>query len=345
MKYLLPILFLLFGSSPGYAQQYQVVAVGFYNLENLFDTIDTPEVLDEEFTPSGPRQWTAERYRDKLSNLARVIGEMGNELTPDGPAILGVAEIENQAVLEDLVREPAIADRGYRIVHYDSPDRRGVDVALLYRPDYFRVIGSQSVRLKIDDLDGKPLISRDVLHVHGELQGQELHVLVNHWPSRRGGEKRSRPLRNAAAALNRALADSIMALSPDAGIIVMGDLNDDPVNESVRKILRGTERAEKVKPGDFYNPWFAYYKKGLGTLAYRDAWSLFDQILISHTLLDKRPDQFHYYRSAIVNRPYLIQPMGHYRGYPYRTFDFDEYISGYSDHFPTVSFLVKPLSR
>jgi len=343
MKHLFVALLLLFSLSKGWSQQYQVVAVGFYNLENLFDTIDTPDVRDEEFTPEGPRQWTGERYRDKLQNLARVIAEMGTELTPAGPAILGVAEIENQAVLEDLVREPAIAERNYRVIHYDSPDFRGVDVALLYQPDYFRVIGSQSVRLETTNLDGRPLITRDVLHVHGELQGQELHILVNHWPSRRGGEKASRPLRNAAAALNRSLADSILAASPDAGIIIMGDLNDDPVNESVRKILRGREKIEKVKPGDFYNPWHAFYKKGLGTLAYRDAWSLFDQILLSHTLLEKRPDRFYYFRSAIVNRPWLIQPMGHYRGYPFRTFDFDEYISGYSDHFPTVSYLVKPI--
>lgn len=342
MKYVFS-LFLLLGAVVVQAQQYQVVAIGFYNLENLFDTLDTPGVNDAEFTPQGTRQWTGARYQDKLQNLARVIADMGTDLTPDGPALLGVAEIENRAVLEDLVVQPAIAQRRYAIVHYDSPDYRGVDVGLLYRPDYFEVIGSQSVRLHTTNNEGRPLITRDVLHVHGKLQGQELHILVNHWPSRRGGEKASRPLRNAAAALNRALVDSIQARSPQAGIIVMGDLNDDPINESVRKILRSQDKQERTRADEFYNPWHAYYKKGLGTLAYRDAWSLFDQILISHSLLERRKDQFYYFRSAIFNQPYLIQPMGHYRGYPFRTFDFDEYISGYSDHFPTVTYFVKPL--
>jgi hypothetical protein len=330
---------------PGVAQQYQLVCVGFYNLENLFDTLDTPGVRDQEYTPTGDKLWTAERYHDKLHNLAFVIADMGSELTQDGPAILGVAEIENRQVLEDLVREPLIASRQYQIVHYDSPDRRGVDVGLLYQPRYFTVIGSQSVNPGIINMDGKPVITRDILHVHGELQGQELHILVNHWPSRRGGEKATRSLRNQAAAVNRAIADSILQSSPEAGILIMGDFNDNPINESIRKELRSRDKSDRVKPGEFYNPFHAYYKKGLGTLAWRDAWSLFDQILISHTLLDKRPDRFYYYKSAVVNRPYLVQPMGHYRGYPYRTFDFDEYISGYSDHFPVVSYLVRPLQN
>lgn len=329
--------------TPAFAQQYQVIAVGFYNLENLFDTIDTPDVNDFEFTPEGPRQWTSARYRDKLLNLAKVIGDMGTDLTPDGPAILGVAEIENRGVLEDLVRQSAVADRNYRIVHHDSPDARGVDVALLYQPEYFSLIASQSVPLHILTTDSTPLITRDILHVHGELMGHEWHILVNHWPSRRGGEKATRPWRNAAAARNREIVDSILLIRPDAGIIVMGDFNDDPVNASIRQVLRSFPKVEKTRPGTFYNPWHSFYKKGFGTLAYRDAWSLFDQILISHSLLEKRKDRFHYFKSAIVNKPYLIQPMGHYRGYPYRTFDFDEYISGYSDHFPTVSYFVKPV--
>ncbi len=344
MKPFLPLLLLLI-SQFAYAQEYQVVAIGFYNLENLFDTLDTPDVNDEEFTPNGTRQWTGDRYLDKLANLSKVIGDMAIDVTPDGPAILGVSEIENRSVLEDLVKQEKIKSRDYHIVHYDSPDRRGVDVGLLYQPKYFKVIGSQTVFLDVAGSDGKPLITRDILHVHGELHGQEVHILVNHWPSRRGGEKASRPLRNAAAQRNRSLVDSILTISPDAGIIVMGDLNDDPVNQSVKSILRAREHAKATKPGDFYNPWYAYFKKGLGTLAYRDAWSLFDQIVISKSLLTKKPDQFYYLKSSIVNKPYLIQPLGHYRGYPFRTFDFDDYISGYSDHFPVVSYFVKPIQQ
>lgn len=344
MKFLVTALLLILHVSAD-AQQYQLVCVGFYNLENLFDTINTPGVIDLEYTPSGDKQWTAPRYHDKLKNLAFVIADMGSELTPDGPAILGVAEVENRQVLEDLVKEPLIAQRQYDIVHFDSPDRRGVDVALLYQPKYFRVIGSQSVDPEIVNLDGEQVITRDILHVHGELHGQELHILVNHWPSRRGGEKATRSLRNQAAAANRAIIDSVLQQSPQAGIMVMGDFNDNPINESIRKMLRSQDKAARVKPGELYNPFFAFYKKGLGTLAWRDAWSLFDQILISHTLLEKQADQFYYYKSAVVNRPYLIQPMGHYRGYPYRTFDFDEYISGYSDHFPVVTYLIRPIQN
>ena len=327
------------------AQQFQVTAIGYYNFENLFDTLDTEGVRDTEFSPRGTRKWTADRYQDKLQNLAKVVGELGTELTPDGPAILGVSEIENRSVLEDFVRQEAIADRDYQIIHYDSPDRRGIDVALLYQGKYFQVIGSEVRSPELVDRDGDKVLTRDILHVHGMLGEQELHVLVNHWPSRRGGEKASRPLRNGAARMVRHIADSIWRHSPDAGIIVMGDLNDDPTNESVRKVLRAKAKVSQVGEADFYNPWAAYFKKGFGTLAYRDAWSLFDQILLSPQLLDRQSPDFFFYRADIHNPPYLVQTMGHYRGYPYRTFDFDEYISGYSDHFPVVVYLVRPWQK
>ncbi len=325
------------------AQQYQVVSVGFYNFENLFDTLDTPDVRDTEFTPEGTRQWTPVRYREKLKNLARVVSELGTDLTPDGPAILGVAEVENRSVLEDFVREEVIAGREYQIVHYDSPDFRGIDVALLYQEKYFQVLGSQAIRMDLTNAEGGKVITRDVLHVHGQMGDQPLHVLVNHWPSRRGGEKATRPMRNAAAQVNQMIADSLRAIDPTAGILIMGDFNDDPVNHSVTRHVRGKKKKESVRPGEFFNPWTQYYKKGIGTLAYRDAWSLFDQILVSESLIAKSQNRYFYYKSTIYNPPYLIQPMGHYRGYPFRTFDFDEYISGYSDHFPVVIYLVRPL--
>ncbi len=342
MKQIYTLLFLLCASWSS-AQQYQVVSIGFYNFENLFDTLDTPDVRDTEFTPDGTRQWTPARYREKLKNLARVVSELGTELTPDGPAILGVAEVENRSVLEDFVREEAIRDRNYQIVHYDSPDFRGIDVALLYQPKYFQLLGSDTIRLALVNADSGQVITRDILHVHGQLGDQPLHVLVNHWPSRRGGEKATRPMRNAAAQANQNYADSLRSSDPGAGVLIMGDFNDDPVNPSVTKHLKGKKKKETVRPGEFFNPWVPFYKKGLGTLAYRDAWSLFDQILVSENLLSKSDDRYFYFKASIYNPPYLIQPMGHYRGYPFRTFDFDEYISGYSDHFPVVIYLVRPL--
>ncbi len=325
------------------AQQYQVVSCGFYNLENLFDTLDTPNVSDTEFSPNGTRKWTPDRYKEKLANLAKVISELGTELTPDGPVILGVAEVENRSVLEDLVREPAIANRNYQIVHYDSPDFRGIDVAFLYQPKYFTVLSSQAVNMALTNADSGRVVTRDLLHVHGLLDGQELHVLINHWPSRRGGEKATRPMRNAAGSMNQHIADSIRYIHPQAGILIMGDLNDDPVNPSVTRHLKGKADKASVRQDEFYNPWTSYYKKGIGTLAYRDAWSLFDQILVSESLISKQDDKFFFFKASIFNPPYLIQPMGHYRGYPFRTFDFDEYINGYSDHFPVTIYLVRPL--
>lgn len=340
MKQILFLLFISFGTWCS-AQQYQIVSCGFYNLENLFDTLDTPNVSDTEFSPNGTRKWTPDRYREKLANMARVISEMGTELTPDGPVFLGVAEVENRSVLEDLVREPAIAARNYQIVHYDSPDFRGIDVAFLYQPSYFTVIGSESVNMALTNADSGRVVTRDLLHVHGSLAGQEMHILINHWPSRRGGERATRPMRNAAAARNQTISDSIRLMHPDAGILVMGDLNDDPVNPSVTRHIKGKSTKESVKSGEFFNAWTALYKKGIGTLAYRDSWSLFDQILVSESLLSKQEDRFFFYKAAIFNPSYLIQPMGHYRGYPFRTFDFDEYINGYSDHFPVLVYLVR----
>lgn len=342
MKHFLFLLILGFGPWT-MAQQYQVVACGFYNVENLFDTLDTPGVSDTEFSPDGTRKWTPDRYREKLANLAKVISELGTELTPDGPVILGLAEVENRGVLEDLVREPAIAARNYQIVHYDSPDFRGIDVAFIYQPHYFTVLGSQAINMALTNADSGRVVTRDMLHVHGLLDSQEVHILINHWPSRRGGEKATRPMRNAAGAMNQFIADSLLLLNPKAGVIVMGDLNDDPVNPSVSRHLKGNSDKEIVRSGEFYNPWTALYKKGIGTLAYRDAWSLFDQILVSESLLAKKDNQFFYYKASIFNPSYLIQPMGHYRGYPFRTFDFDEYINGYSDHFPVTIYLVRPL--
>ena len=330
-------------SARGQEQQYKVACIGFYNFENLFDTLDTPGKFDEEFTPSGTRLWDGEKYREKLHNLAKVVSELGTDLTPDGPALLGVAEIENRQVLEDFSREPAIAKRAYQIIHYESPDRRGIDVALLYQAKYFTPLGSRPVRLHIKNENGDTVFTREILYVTGLLDGDTLHVLVNHWPSRRGGEKATRPLRNAAALLNRNIRDSLIARNPAAKIIVMGDLNDDPTSPSVAKVLLAKPKKSQLRKGDFFNPWHAFYKRGIGTLAYRDAWSLFDQILVSEGLVNPKNPGYHFYKAKVFNPTYLVQKTGQFKGYPFRTFDFDNYIHGYSDHFPVCIYLLKPL--
>ncbi len=326
-------------------QQYKVACIGFYNLENLFDTVDDTLINDEEFLPEGLRKWTPDVYEEKKRNLARVISELGTELTPDGVAILGVAEIENRFVLEDLVKQPAIASRNYQVVHHDSPDRRGIDVGLLYQPKYFTVTGSRAIPLLIYSDDGERIYTRDILHVAGLLDGEPLHVLVNHWPSRRGGEAATQPFRNAGALICKNVKDSLLQIDPNAKVIVMGDLNDDPTSPSVKKVLAAKGKKPDVKDGDFFNPMFDYFKKGIGTLAYRDAWSLFDQIILSEGLVDEDQAGFRFYKAQVYNENYLIQKTGQFKGYPYRTFDFDNYIAGYSDHFPVFVYLLKPFAK
>lgn len=339
--FLFAFTFLLAFSLQGQGQQYKVACVGFYNFENLFDTEDDPDIRDEEFLPNGRRNWTEEVYWDKQKNLARVVSELGTELTPDGVAILGVAEIENRRVLEDFVKQEAIADRNYQIVHYDSPDERGIDVGLIYQPKYFTVTGSRAIPLIIYDDDGDRNFTRDVLHVSGTLDGEELHVLVNHWPSRSGGEKRSRPGRNAGAMICKTVKDSLQAINPNVKVIIMGDLNDDPTSPSVNQVLACKTKKKDTKPGDVFNPMHAMFKKGQGSNAYRDAWSLFDQVIVSYGLVAKRNPGYRFYKAVVYNKPYLIQRTGQYKGYPFRTFDFDNYIGGYSDHLPAYVFLVK----
>ena len=341
----LTLTFLFSFSAQAQNKQYKVACIGFYNVENLFDTVDDPEKRDEEYTPTGDRHWTEENYKDKQKNLARVISEMGTELTPDGVAVLGMAELENRKVLEDLVKQEAIADRNYQIVHYESPDERGIDVGLIYQPKYFEVTGSRAIPLIIFEDDGERNFTRDVLYVSGILDGEEIHILVNHWPSRRGGEKRSQPGRNAGAMICKTVKDSLQNLDPNAKVIIMGDLNDDPVSPSVKQVLAAKSKIKETKEGDVFNPMFNFYKKGMGSNAYRDAWSLFDQIMLSYGLVNKKGKGYLFHKAVVYSKPYLIQRSGRYKGYPFRTFDFGNYIGGYSDHFPSYVFLVKEILK
>lgn len=348
-KFLLTIGFLaaigFISNNEIYAQkEYEVACVGFYNQENLFDTIvdpDTNKILQDDFTPEGVKNWNTEKYMEKLGNMSHAISRMGLESTPDGMAVLGVAEIENRAVLEDLISQNALKDRNYEIVHYESPDRRGIDVALLYQPKYFTVESSQTYTLKIEGNDD--FFTRDQLLVTGDLLGERMHFIVCHWPSRRGGEKRSSPKREAAAELTMQIMDSIMKAEPGAKIIMMGDLNDDPVSKSIKKVMKPMSKTEDVMDGDLYNPMAIPYSKGIGTLGYNEAWNLFDQMILSSGLVDKDKayDDFGYYSVKIFNEPFLIAQEGQYKNYPHRTYSYGQYISGYSDHFPVYVTLLR----
>ena len=341
-KYFLASYLLLFTlTSFGQDEQYTVALIGFYNVENLFDTLDTPDVRDTEFSPEGEKRYNSEIYIDKLNRLSQVVSEIGTDVSPDGLAILGVSEVENRDVLDDLVQQKNIKSRNYQIVHYDSPDKRGIDVALLYQPKYFKLTGSKAHPLKIYDDSGDRVFTRDVLHVSGVLNGDEIHVLVNHWPSRSGGEKASQWRRNAAAMLCKNIIDSLNQIDPNSKVILMGDLNDNPTSPSVKKILNAKGKTNEVKASGLYNPMHEKFKKGYGTNAWRDAWSLFDQMIISHSFLDKKQEGYFFYETRIFKERYMIQRTGQYKGYPKRAFNYDNYAEGYSDHFPVYTILLK----
>ncbi len=328
--------------------KYLVRTIAFYNLENLFDTIDDPAKRDEEYTPDGRNAWTSERYRKKLQNLARVIARIGKKETGMPPAVLGVAEVENRQVLEDLVNQPELKPFRYGIVHFDSPDHRGVDVGLIYMQGIFKPVNSRAVPLKIYR-EGKRIYTRDLLVVSGFLNGEKIHILVNHWPSRRGGEARSRPLRMEAARLNMQIMDSIRKTETKAKIIIMGDLNDDPVSPSIKEVMRAKGKKAEVRPEGLYGVMEHYYRAGIGTLAYRDSWNLFDQIFITQPLIEgttgeaKDYSSFKLWKSGIFNSPFLTNRKGAFKGYPFRTYAGGQYLGGYSDHFPVYIILIKKI--
>ena len=338
-------LFFLFVTSQAQKKQYKSAIIGFYNLENLFDTIDNTLINDEEFLPSGIRNYNTAIYRDKLTKLASVIAQMGTTYTPDGPAILGVAEIENDTVLNDLIKETQLKKRNYQFVHYDSKDARGVDVGLLYNPTYFSVIASDKLFVSLPTGSKDAYYTRDILWVKGKLNGELIHLYVNHWPSRSGGEKRSEPGRIAAAAVCRKHIDSILLKEPNAKIVVMGDLNDDPTNKSVEKVLRAVDKDQLDQQGALFNPWLDLFRNGIGTLAYQDAWGLFDQIIVSKQWLNKDQSGFFLYQHHVFNKEFLVENNGRYKGYPMRTWDGNSYRGGYSDHFPTYLLIIKELEK
>ncbi len=326
-------------------KKFKIHTLAFYNLENLFDTINDPTKLDEYSPMMELKINRSYAYKQKITNMAKVISEIGKDVTNNVPAILGVSEVENEVVLEDLVNDSLLFKKNYGIVHYDSPDARGIDVALLYQKKLFTPISSSTHELKIyDDQDGKRITTRDQLLVSGKLEDDLIHIIVNHWPSRRGGEVRSRPKRIAAAKLNKRIVDSIQTVDPYAKIFIMGDLNDDPTNTSVKTVLKAKRKRKKVGFKGLYNPFEKFYRDGLGTTAYRDNWSLFDQIIISKPLLEKNYASFRYYKAGIFNKNYLITTKGKYKGYPYRSWGYDGFINGFSDHFPVYMYLIKEVN-
>lgn len=350
LKHLFSLVFALFYViSYSQDRQFQIHTIAFYNVENLFDTIRDTTIYDEEWTPKGAQSWTAEKYKEKINNLARVISQIGTDENKTPPTLLGVSEVENRTVLEDLINNSQLRKLDYGIVHFDSPDKRGIDVGLLYQKKHFSPTHTSTHPLYIYDNSktnkytgkkGVRVYTRDQLLVTGLLDGEEIHLLVNHWPSRSGGEKRSSPFREAAAALNKKIIDSLYALQPNAKIITMGDMNDGPYNKSIKKVLGAIGDKEKVMPLGMYNPMEQMAKDGLGTLAYRDAWDIFDQILLSEPFVRKEYDTFRFWKARIFRKPFMVTTTGAYKGYPLRNSNGEV---GYSDHFPVYVYLIKEL--
>ena len=338
--WLLVCLFFLTSANSQSSDQYQLSAIGFYNVENLFDTINTPGVFDEEFTPQGSKSWNTKRYYEKLDNLARVISMMATDLTNDGVAILGVCEVENRTVLQDLAARPAIKDRNYRVIHFDSDNSRGIDVALLYQAGYFSPIDARLLPVSVQQ--GSEIRKlRETLYVSGLFLGDTIHIMVNHWPSRRGGQAATDPLRVACAKVCKELTDSLLNQNPDARIIIMGDFNDDPRSNSIRNIFKTNGKIKKIKDEEMFNPFEQFYIRGIGTLAWRDSWNLFDMLILSKAWVDRKKAGLHFHRARIFNKEFMVQKTGNFKGYPFRTYVGDTYTYGYSDHFPVYIYVTK----
>jgi hypothetical protein len=329
----------------------QTVIVGFYNCENFYDTIDQHNIIDEEFTPQSKKTYSQLKFQNKINHLASVINGMGQLETAKGIALLGVAEIENKMVLQQLVESPLLKKYHLKFIHFDSKDARGIDVALIYNPSFFTPYQFRPYSLT-DSSHFQDFATRDILYVQGLLDKTWVHILVNHWPSRRGGEKQSTNKRLWAATFCKKIIDSIEAQDPLAKIIVMGDFNDNPNNKSVQ-LLR------------LQNPYFDLFQKGVGSIAYRDVWNLFDQILLNRAWENGIPGKpiqkgiknniveqlkneaeyrsikalfdLTYYKSIIYNNFDLQERAGRYKGYPKRTWNGDQFNNGFSDHFPAVT--------
>ncbi len=361
IKNLIPLFVVLFtiSAANSQAKKYIVHTVAFYNLENFYDTINDPNTRDDEWV------YTKEFFINKQNNIAKVLSLLGKSENPNNsPTIIGLAEVENRMVLEALVKNPQIIDKDYGIVHFESPDRRGIDCAFLYQKKHFKLTSFTNVPLYIYEKDtkkpvkkdkkeveteiddaveegatSKRIYTRDQILMTGLLDGEEISFIVNHWPSRRGGEKVSSNLREMAAGLNLRIIDSLQKRNPDAKIISMGDLNDGPFNNSLKKVLNAKGDKKEVKKGGIYNPSEKMFKNGNSTLFYRDAGDIFDQIIMTEPLIREDRSSFRYWKAGIFNPPFMITTVGQYKGYPKR----NNYslTAGYSDHFPAFIYLIK----
>ena len=328
-------------SAPSFAAQPQGgkvdYAIGFYNLENLFDTCHDEGKNDYEFLAEGSYKWTGEKYVNKLHNMARVLSELGTDQLSEGCAVIGVAEVENARCLTDLCNEAPLNARNYQFAHIEGPDQRGVDCALLYRPDLFSIRNVALVpyiyRLPEDSLRA----TRGFLVVSGTLADEHVTIVVCHLPSRGATSF----YREEGGTQLKVVKDSLMKDDPQVKLLIMGDMNDDPQDPSMAKCLGAKRERSEVGEGDLFNPWWNVLASGEGTLQFQGAWNLFDQIILSSTLLNPTSGTLGLCDYQVFRRPYLIQQEGPYWGNTLRTHSGGKWLNGYSDHLPTVVYLKK----
>lgn len=313
-----------------YAQEREALRIMFYNVENLFDIEDDSTKNDNDFLPEGRMHWNKMRYNTKLNHIYKVIIGVG-EWAP--PEIIGLCEIENHKVLNDLCIKTPLSKFEYKIVHYDSPDYRGIDVALLYLNKKFKVVHHMIIPVNFPNEPKKK--TRDILYVKGiGLKTDTLHIYVNHWPSRRGGQSNTEKYRIHAARILKHSVDSILTLNPSANIVLMGDFNDDPENESI-KILLNTHKKD-TNDTSLCNISHLYPHNKAGTLKYRGTWNTFDQFIVSSALIKTKTTFYVSSQKSQIYAPeYLLIPDDNYTGKkPFRTYTGPTYKGGFSDHLP-----------
>jgi predicted extracellular nuclease len=328
MKYLYyTLIFLVFISCN--EDEVSTVSVGFYNVENLFDTKDNPKTYDNQFTPSDDKKWDKVKYAEKLQNLAKVIRQLADNKYP---TFLGVCEVENKKVLQDLANQPALKQANYGVAHIESPDERGIDVALLYNKSIFKINEVIAYQPDLSSCNDK---TRDILYVKGELaNGEILHFMINHWPSRGGGRKESEHKRITAAKMLLSIQKEIQAKDPRAKIIVMGDFNDEPSNQSISKTLNVACDIKNIEKNQLFNAFCNLEKQDYGSYRYRSYWDMLDQIMVSKSLItDTVGIHFIPNSAGIKSESWMIQT-GKYEGFPLRTYGGNKYLAGYSDHLP-----------
>lgn len=310
-------------------ERYRVM---FYNVENLFDPFEDSITNDEEFTPQGVRYWTWNRMTEKVNNIYKVITAVGEW---DPPTLVGFCEIENRFVIERIIKHTPIARYGYKIVHKDSPDLRGIDVALIYRPDQFKLEEEHFFKVSLPNNPDRT--TRDVLYARGIIGNLDtLHIFVNHWPSKYGGALASEPGRIAAGELVRHKVDSIQIFYPNARIIVMGDFNDTADSKPLAEGLRALPPNAPFKPQELYNLHLPYVERGEGTLKFQGAWEVIDMMIVSEGLLSKHHGVYTTPQGGkIFKADFLLEKDERFVGVmPFRTYIGFKYHGGYSDHLP-----------